>query len=68
MALVVATTIIAITSLVGWLAYLRFCRFLVKHTNDSSSLRDAAVAAKGFRGAAPSAVAQAVARLIRPRQ
>src|ERR1035437_1359580 len=29
-------------------------RFLVKHTNDSSSLRDAAIAAKVFRAAAPA--------------
>jgi hypothetical protein len=56
--------ILAVTSLAGWIAYLLFCKFLVKHTNDSTSLRDAAVAAKAFRAAAPAAIAQAAARLV----
>jgi hypothetical protein len=64
MVAVAAMAILAVTSLTGWIVYLRFCRFLVSHTNDSSSLRDAAIAAKAFRGAAPSAVAQVVAKMV----
>jgi hypothetical protein len=62
--LIPVTAILAVTSLASWIAYLVFCKFLVTHTNDSTSLRDAAVAAKAFRAAAPAAIAQAVARLV----
>lgn len=63
MAYVVAATF-AVTSLVGWIGYLLFLRFLVKHTNDPASLRDAAVAAKAFRTAGVSLLAAALMRRI----
>jgi hypothetical protein len=34
--------------LVGWIAYLRFCKWLVKQTGEASSLAHAGNAARGF--------------------
>jgi hypothetical protein len=58
-----ATLAVALVPLLSWLAYLRFCRWLVSQSKDPSSLRHAAVAAKAFRGAAPAAVAQVFVKL-----
>jgi NADH:ubiquinone oxidoreductase subunit 2 (subunit N) len=55
--------IFAVTSLLGWVYYLRFCKWLVHYSRDSSSLRDAALVARAFRAAVPMAVAQGLARL-----
>jgi hypothetical protein len=46
------------------LAYLSFCRFLVRQTKNSASLRDAAIAAKAFRAAAAAAVAQMASKIL----
>jgi hypothetical protein len=61
--LVTAVTAPACT-LAAWIAYLRFCRFLVLHTNKSDSLKDAAEAAKAFRRSTPSALATAIPKLL----
>jgi hypothetical protein len=34
--------------LLGWLMYLVFCAWVVRHTGDSRSLRDVAAAARAF--------------------
>ena len=44
---IVLAAIVAVTSLLAWLAYLLFCYRLVIRTSDSASLKHAAVAAKG---------------------
>jgi hypothetical protein len=38
----------AVCSLLGFVAYLRFLSFIVRHTGDTKGLRDAAIAAKAF--------------------
>jgi hypothetical protein len=50
--------------LLAWVCYLLFCLFLVKYTKTSSSLKDAAVAARAFRAPGPGVVAQMVARVL----
>jgi hypothetical protein len=47
-ALVVPVVVLAVTSLLAWISYLAFCRFLVNKTNDPASLKYAAVAARAF--------------------
>jgi hypothetical protein len=59
---IIMAAILAGASLLAWIAYLHFCRFLVKFTNSSASLRDAAVAAKVFRAAGPAAMAKVIGR------
>ena len=59
---VAAIVVVAVVPLLSWLAYLRFCRWLVSQSKDPSCLHDAAVAAKAFRASAP-AVAEVVAKL-----
>jgi hypothetical protein len=60
---VAIAAVFAVSSLCSWIAYLMFCRWLVEQSKDSSSLRDAAIAAKAFRAAAPAAIARSVAKL-----
>lgn len=55
--------VFAASSMFSWVAYLLFCRWLVGQSRDPSSLREAAVAARAFRGAAPAAIAQGIAKL-----
>jgi hypothetical protein len=64
MAVLVLLAVAAICPLLAWVAYLLFCWSLVKRTNSSSSLKDAAVAARAFRAAGLMSVAQVVARAI----
>jgi hypothetical protein len=57
---VIGLGVTAIVALLMWLAWLRFLRWLVKQcNNDSTVMRDAAVAARAFPGAG---VAGAIAR------
>jgi hypothetical protein len=49
------SSIIGLTFLVRWIAYLRFLRWLVQRTGRSESLRDAAEAASAFNGHRPAA-------------
>jgi hypothetical protein len=60
----IATAVCAasVSSLLSWISYLRFCRWLVSQSKDPASLRDAAVAARAFRPSS-SALAQGLARL-----
>ena len=44
----VSVAIPCVTALVRWTCYLRFCRFLVRETKSSASLKDAAIAARAF--------------------
>ena len=60
---VAAILVVALVPLLRWLAYLRFCRWLVSRSNDPSSLRDAAVAARAVQDSTLAALAQAVAKL-----
>jgi hypothetical protein len=62
--LLIPVAVLAVTSLLAWIAYLLFCRYLVNKTNDPASLKHAAVAAKAFRVGAPAAFAQALGRLL----
>jgi hypothetical protein len=55
---------LAASPLLAWLAYLRFCRFVVTHTNSSASLKAAAVAARAFRSAAPAVIAEIRTKLF----
>jgi hypothetical protein len=64
-AYVLGVAIVAVTTLVAWIYYLRFCRFLVKHTNDPASLRHAATAAKAYRSGGLSQLARAIGKLAR---
>ncbi|HEV2373587.1 MAG TPA: hypothetical protein VGS19_15615 [Streptosporangiaceae bacterium] len=64
MAVLIIAAVFGVTSLAGWIAYLRFCRFLVNKTNDAESLKHAATAARAFRAGAPAALAQALGRLL----
>lgn len=61
---IVLAAIVAVTSLLAWLAYLLFCYRPVIRTSDSASLKHAAVAARTFRSAAPAAIAQTLIRLL----
>jgi hypothetical protein len=63
MAIFIILGIVAFTPLAAWLAYLGFCCWLVKFTKEGDSLRHAATAARAFRGAAPAAIAQVLAKL-----
>jgi hypothetical protein len=47
-ALFIPIVVLAGTSLLAWVAYLIFLRFLVNKTNDAASLKHAAVAARAF--------------------
>lgn len=47
-ALFVPVIVLAVTSLLGWIAYLIFCRYLVSTTKDPASLKYAAIAARAF--------------------
>jgi len=60
---VAVAAILALSSLAGWVAFLLFCRWLVRQSRDPASLRDAAAVAKAFRASGPAAVAQGLARL-----
>jgi hypothetical protein len=46
--ILIITGILALTSLVSWLAYLQFCRWLVKNSG-TESLKLAAIVASAFR-------------------
>ena len=48
MALLLPVAILAGTSLLAWIAYLIFCRYMVNKTNDPASLKYAATAARAF--------------------
>jgi hypothetical protein len=52
----------AICGLLGFVAYLRFLTFIVKHTGDTKGLRDAAIAARAFP------LARGVRLVARPRR
>ena len=56
--------VIGLTPLAAWLAYLLFCRWLVKQTHNAEDLKHAANAARAFRGAAPAAIAQVLVKLF----
>jgi hypothetical protein len=62
---VVGIAIPSVAALAGWFGYLLFCRFLVKHTNSSASLKDAAVAARAYRSAGFAQLGQAFGRILR---
>jgi hypothetical protein len=64
MAILIVLGVISVTSLAAWLAYLSFCRWLVGQTRNAEDLKHAATAARAFRGAAPAAIAQTLAKLI----
>jgi hypothetical protein len=46
--LLILGTVMTLCAMVAWIAYLRFCRWLVERTGDPKALRDAAVAARAF--------------------
>jgi hypothetical protein len=64
MAILFVLGVIMLTPLAAWVAYLVFCRWLVKETHNAEDLRHAANAAKAFRGAAPAAIAQVLIKFI----
>jgi hypothetical protein len=61
----IAVAIPSVVGLVRWLRYLSFCRFLVKHTNSSASLKDAAIAAKAYRAPDLAQLGQVVCRMLK---
>lgn len=66
--MLIAVLMVAVPStaaLLGWVYYLRFCRFLVKYTKQSSSLKDAATAARAYRATGFAQLGQALARMLR---
>ncbi len=62
---VIAVSIPSFMALVAWVCYLRFCRFVIKHTNDPASLRDVAIAARAYRAAGFAQLGQALGRMVR---
>jgi hypothetical protein len=48
----ILVVVVAGTVTACWMAYLAFCRWLVRYTGGSAALRDAAVAARAFPGRA----------------
>lgn len=46
----ISSALIALCVLLGWIAYLRFCRFVVEKTGSTVGLRDVAVAARAGLG------------------
>ncbi len=62
--IVIIPVILAGISLIGWISYLLFCRYLVNTTKDPASLDHAAVAAQGFRKGTASALAEVLGRLL----
>lgn len=52
----------AVCGLLGFVAYLRFLTFIVKHTGDTKGLRDVAIAARAFP------LARGVRLAVRPRR
>lgn len=55
---------VALVGLAGWIAYLRFCRFLVRETKDAKSLEYAATAARAYREGWPGHLARAIGKLV----
>jgi hypothetical protein len=62
--IILGISIVAFTGLAAWWSFLSFCRWLVSKTNNAEDLRHAATAARAFRGAAPAAIAQVLAKLV----
>ena len=62
MVVVAVAAILAMSSLTGWIAFLLFCRWLVRQSNNPASLRDAAVVVRAFR-AGPAGIATGLARV-----
>jgi hypothetical protein len=62
---VIALAVPSVMALLGWIWYLNFCRFLVKRTNSSASLRDAAIAAKAYKAADVAQLGHAVSRMLK---
>jgi hypothetical protein len=63
MAVLIVIGVVALSPLAGWIAYLRFCRWLIKQTNQAEDLKHAATVARAYRGAAPTAVAHVLVKL-----
>lgn len=64
MAVMVLVAAAAVCPLLAWVAYLRFLRFLVKYTQSSSCLEDAAVATRAFGAAGLASAAQVAAKAL----
>lgn len=50
-AVVLLTGMASLTVLVGFLSFLVFCAYVVRHTGGTAGLRDVAIAVRAFRGA-----------------
>lgn len=61
---IAAVIVVTAVPFLSWVAYLLFCCWLVGKSKDPASLRDAAVAARAFRVAGPSAALSAFAKLV----
>lgn len=62
---VLTVAVSSLAALLRWISYLLFCWHVVKRTNSSASLRDAAIAARAYRSASYEQLGQAVARMLR---